>query len=72
MFELSAARGEACGDRFVSHAQVIDTQFCEFVSLCVNGGYDIENGDRIKIDIEATADCEGGGGFGSSCEVMMA
>ncbi len=37
-----------------------------------SSGYDISNGDRIKIDIEATADCEGGGGFGSSCEVMLA
>jgi uncharacterized membrane protein len=50
---------------------------CAWVSYQVNldvssSGYDIANGDRIKIDIEATADCEGGGGFGSSCEVMLA
>ena len=50
---------------------------CAWVSYQVNldvssSGYDISNGDRIKIDIEATADCEGGGGFGSSCEVMLA
>ena len=50
---------------------------CAWVSYQINldvssSGYDIANGDRIKIDIEATADCEGGGGFGSSCEVMLA
>ena len=50
---------------------------CAWVSYQINldvssSGYDIANGDQIKIDIEATADCEGGGGFGSSCEVMLA
>lgn len=50
---------------------------CAWVSYQINldvssSGYDISNGERIKIDIEATADCEGGGGFGSSCEVMLA
>ena len=50
---------------------------CAWVSYQINldvssSGYDIANGDRIKIDIEATADCEGGSGFGSSCEVMLA
>ena len=58
-----------CGGFFSSN--------CAWVSYQINldvssDGYDIENGDRIKIDIEATADCEGGGGFGSSCDVMMA
>ena len=50
---------------------------CAWVSYQINldvssSGYDIANGDQIKIDIEATADCEGGGTFGSSCEVMLA
>ena len=50
---------------------------CAWVSYQINldvssSGYDVANGDQIKIDIEATADCEGGGGFGSSCEVMLA
>ncbi|MEC7260846.1 MAG: hypothetical protein VXV71_00310 [Candidatus Thermoplasmatota archaeon] len=50
---------------------------CAWVSYQINldvssSGYDIANGEQIKIDIEATADCEGGGGFGSSCEVMLA
>ncbi len=50
---------------------------CAWVSYQINldvssSGYDVANGEQIKIDIEATADCEGGGGFGSSCEVMLA
>lgn len=38
-------------------------------------GYDIDNGDRIELDIEATASCEGGGGSpfgGSTCEMDIA
>ena len=50
---------------------------CAWVSYQINldvssDGYDVANGEQIKIDIEATADCEGGGGFGSSCEVTLA
>ena len=38
-------------------------------------GFTVENGDRMKLDIEATASCEGGGGGvfgGGTCEVDMA
>ena len=38
-------------------------------------GFTVENGDRISLDIEATASCEGGGEgspFGGICEVDMA
>ena len=50
---------------------------CAWVSYQINldvssDGYDVANGEQIKIDIEATADCEGCGGFGSSCEVTLA
>ncbi len=58
-----------CGGFFGSNCAWTPIQ----VNLDVNpSGYDVSNGDRIKIDIEATADCEGGGGFGSSCEVTLA
>ena len=58
-----------CGGFFGSNCAWTPIQ----VNLDVNpSGYDVANGDRIKIDIEATADCEGGGGFGSSCEVTLA
>ena len=38
-------------------------------------GYEIDNGDRIKLDIEATASCEGAGGSpfgGPTCEMDIA
>ena len=38
-------------------------------------GFIVENGDRMKLDIEATASCEGGSGGvfgGGTCEVDMA
>ena len=41
------------------------------INLDVGNGFDVVNGDRIKLNIEATADCEGGGAF-ASCEVMLA
>lgn len=39
-----------------------------------SNGFDIQNGDRIELDIEATASCEGGGGtpFGGTCEMDLA
>ena len=41
------------------------------VNLDIGNGFDVVNGDRIKLNIEATADCEAGGAF-SSCEVLLA
>jgi len=41
-----------------------------------SSGFVVENGDRLKLDIEATASCEGGGDGspfgGSTCEVDIA
>ena len=39
-----------------------------------SNGFEIQNGDRIELDIEATASCEGGGGtpFGGTCEMDIA
>ena len=41
------------------------------INLNIGNGFDVVNGDRIKLNIEATADCEAGGAF-SSCEVLLA
>ena len=56
--------GDACA--WVPYTIVIDLG---------SNGYDIDNGDRIKLDIEATASCEGTGGTplgGPSCEMDIA
>ena len=58
-----------CGGFFSSGSAWVSYQINLDVS---SDGYDVANGEQIKIDIEATADCEGGGGFGSSCEVTLA
>ena len=41
------------------------------INLNIGNGFEVVNGDRIKLNIEATADCEAGGAF-SSCEVLLA
>ena len=50
---------------------------CAWVSYQINldvssDGYDVASGEQIKIDIEATADCEGGGGFGEDMGQTLA
>jgi len=59
---------DPCGGFFGSNCAWVPYQ----INLDVGSdGYDVDNGDRIRIEIEATADCEGGG-FGSSCDVTLA
>ena len=42
------------------------------INLNVGQGYDIQSGDRLKINIEASATCEGDGGLISTCDVLLA
>ena len=41
------------------------------VNFNIGNGFDVVNGDRLKLNIEAEANCEAGGAF-TSCEVLLA